>query len=180
MSQRTQRIDELLRQEITAILAKEIADPDLGFATVTDVETSPDLRHARVWVSVIGQQTERRATVRALERAMVYVRRELGTRLRLKRIPELQVRLDDSAERGTRVLQLLADLEEGRTPDDDSVGESLPTPVARVRHDGDAPGGAGDGDQDSATPSPRATPRRQPRRTMPNAGGRRRAAPRRR
>lgn len=141
MSQRTQRVDELLRQEITAILAKEIADPAIGFATVTDVETAPDLRHARVWVSVIGPKSDREATIRALDRAMVYVRRELGTRLRLKRIPELQVRLDESAERGTRVLRLLADLEEGRTPDETASDESLPTPVPRIRHEGDVPEG---------------------------------------
>jgi len=107
MTQRTKRVDELLRQEISQILSREIADPEIGFATVTEVETAPDLRHARVWFSVIGQKAERDQTVRALERAMVYVRRQLGTRLRLRRIPELHVRLDDSVERGTRVLQLL-------------------------------------------------------------------------
>ena len=95
MTQRTERIDQLLREEITAILAKEVADPDIGFVTVTDVETAPDLRHARVWVSVIGQRGERDVTLRALERAMVYVRRVLGTRLRIKRIPELHIRLDE-------------------------------------------------------------------------------------
>jgi len=137
MSQRTDRVDQLLREEITAILAREVADPEIGFATVTDVETSPDLRHARVWVSVIGQPAERTTTLRALERAMGYVRRELGTRLRLKRIPELQVRLDDSAERGTRVLRLLDELEEGKTPDDAPTGESLPTPVARIGSEAD-------------------------------------------
>ena len=59
MSQRTERVDELLRQEIGALLAKEVADPRLGFATITEVETSPDLRHAKVWVSVIGQKGDR-------------------------------------------------------------------------------------------------------------------------
>src|SRR5436305_14798935 len=107
MTQRTDRIDELLRQEITSLLTKEIADPRLGFATVTDVETAPDLRHARVWVSVIGQPDDRRATLHALERAMPFVRRELGRRLRLKRIPEFSVKLDESIERGTRVMQLI-------------------------------------------------------------------------
>ena len=99
MSQRTERLDELLRQEIGAMLEREIADPRLGFATVTQVETDPDLRHARVWVSVIGGSDERSKTLVALEHAMVFIRRELGTRLRLKRIPDLHVRLDDSIER---------------------------------------------------------------------------------
>jgi len=137
MTQRTDRVDELLRQEIGQILARDVADPRIGFATVTDVETSPDLRHARVWVSVIGQKADREATIHALERAMLFVRRELGTRLRIKRIPELHVRVDDSAERGTRVLHLLSELESGVTPEEPSDGESLPTPVARLPNPGD-------------------------------------------
>src|ERR687894_2474096 len=140
MSQRTKRVDELLRQEITSLLTRDVADPHIGFATVTEVETSPDLRHARVWVSVIGQKGERDETIAALNRAMPFVRRELGTRLRLKRIPELHVRLDDSAERGTRVLQLITELESGATPESEAPpDESLPTPVARLRREGDAP-----------------------------------------
>jgi len=158
MSQRTERIDELLRQEITSILTKEIADPEIGFATVTDVETAPDLRHARVWVSVIGSKAERTVTLRALERAMGYVRRELGTRLRLRRIPELHVRLDDSVERGTRVMRLLTDLEEGRTPDDGPIEESLPTPVARIRPPDEA-ADAADPAEEAARPGRRRSPR---------------------
>ena len=138
MTQRTERIDQLLRQEIGEILLRDVTDPRIGFATITDVETAPDLRHARVWVSVIGQQAERTETLAALQQAMGFVRRELGHRLRLKRIPELHVRLDDTAERGTRVLKLITELEEGREPDPTApAGESLPTPVARLRHTGD-------------------------------------------
>lgn len=140
MSQRTERVDELLRQEIGAIVTREVADPRVGFATITSVETTPDLRHAKVWVSVIGQPAERAATVAALQRAMPFIRRELGTRLRIRRIPDLHVHLDDTAERGTRVLQLLSELESGATPEGEApVGESLPTPVARLPHAGDLP-----------------------------------------
>jgi ribosome-binding factor A len=140
LTQRTDRIDELFRQEIGQILAREVADPRIGFVTVTDVETDPDLRHARLWVSVIGQRSERDETVAALNRAMSFVRRELGTRLRLKRIPEFHVRLDDTAERGTRVLQLLHELEEGHLPQDEAApGESLPTPVPRLPRPDDGP-----------------------------------------
>jgi ribosome-binding factor A len=141
MTQRTERVDELLRQEIGAILAREIKDPAIGFVTITDVETAPDLRHARVWVSVIGQAGERDESIVALQRAMGFVRRELGTRLRIRRIPELQVRLDDSIERGTRVLHLLDQLEAGQTPDDEPPGESLPTPAPFGHHESpEAPG----------------------------------------
>ena len=69
MSQRIDRVDELLRQEIGALLAKEVADPRIGFATITDVETSPDLRHAKVWVSVIGQKADRDETQAAPDQA---------------------------------------------------------------------------------------------------------------
>ena len=116
MTQRTDRIDQLLRQEIGEILARDIQDPRIGFVTITDVETAPDLSTARVWVSVIGQPEEREQTLKALQRAMPFVRRELGSRVRLRRIPELHLRADDTAQRGTRVLQLLAELETGETP----------------------------------------------------------------
>lgn len=140
MTQRTNRVDELFRQEIGQILAREVADPRIGFVTVTDVETDSDLRHARVWVSVIGQRAERDETIAALNRAMSFVRRELGTRLRLKRIPEFHVRLDETAERGTRVLRLLHEIEEGNLPGEDAVpGESLPTPVPRFPQPDDSP-----------------------------------------
>jgi len=134
MTQRTDRIDQLLRQEIAEILARDVQDPRIGFVTITDVETAPDLSIARVWVSVIGRPEERDQTIRALERAMPFVRRELGSRVRLRRIPELHLRTDDTAQRGTRVLQLLAELEAGgATPDDDPpIAESLPTPAPHV------------------------------------------------
>lgn len=134
MTARTDRIDQLLRQEIGAILAKDVQDPRIGFVTVTDVETAPDLSTARVWVSVIGQPAERDLTMRALQHALPFVRRELGSRIRLRRIPELQARFDDTAQRGTRVLRLLAELEAGGgvIPEPPPVEESLPTPVSHV------------------------------------------------
>src|SRR4051794_27864354 len=138
MSQRTARIDQLLREEIGAIIARDIADPRVGFATITGVETTDDLRHAKVWVSVIGQPAEREAALAALRHAMPFVRHELGSRLRIRRIPDLHVQLDDTAERGTRILQMLSELEGGTIPDPDvAVAESLPTPVARLPHEYD-------------------------------------------
>ncbi|NJD29319.1 MAG: 30S ribosome-binding factor RbfA [Chloroflexi bacterium] len=139
MTARTDRIDQLIRQELGEILARDVRDPRIGFATVTDVETAPDLSHARVWVSVIGQPAERDAALEGLRHAMPFVRRELASRLRLRRVPELHVRLDDTAERGTRVLRLLSELEAGGAPETTAeAGESLPTPVPRVAREGDA------------------------------------------
>jgi ribosome-binding factor A len=179
MSQRTDRVDELLRQEIGRILAKDVQDPHIGFATVTDVETTPDLRHARVWVSVIGGADERTEALTALDRAMGYVRHELGARLRLRRIPALHVALDDSAERGTRVMQILEELEQGHDAEgealaDTPITESLPTPVPRLRREGDAevtaPTDLTAADETAAAPS-RARPR--PERQRPRAVHRR-------
>jgi ribosome-binding factor A len=162
VSQRTQKVDELLRQEITSIVGRDVADPRVGFVTITSVETTPDLRHAKVWVSVIGQPDERAAAVKALGRAMPFVRHELGTRLRLRRIPDLHVELDDTAERGTRVLRLLHDLEAGEFPDDEAPGtEALPTPVARLPHEGDLP---------EEPPPAAALPPRRPRTRRPKRG----------
>src|SRR6476620_1750969 len=139
MTARTTRIDELLREEMGSILSRDVEDPRIGFATILSIETTPDLRHAKVLVSVIGQPDDRRTTLNALGRAMPFVRHELGKRLRLKRIPEFHLELDDTLERGTRVLQLLNEIEEGRIDEDvPPVGESLPTPVARLPHEGDA------------------------------------------
>ena len=166
MSQRTERVDELLRQEIGALLAKEIADPRIGFATITDVETSPDLRHAKVWVSVIGGKADRDETLRAMQQSMGYVRHELGRRLRIRRIPELHVRLDDSAERGTRLLHLLNELEAGADPQAiEPFTDSLPTPVRRLPHEGDTddPADAAAADAPKRPPQRRGAPSR-PRR----------------
>jgi len=177
MTQRTDRVDELLRQEIGQLLAREVGDPRIGFTTITDVETEPDLRHAKVWVSVIGTPTERDAAIAALSRAMPFIRHELGARLRIKRIPELHVRLDDTLERGTRVLRLLSELESGADPAAVSVpASSLPTPVARLPHEGDAPEPSPaeiDGSGSGQTPARGARQLRGGRPNAPGAGGRR-------
>lgn len=128
MSERTARLDELLREEISEVVRREVDDPRIGFVTITDVEVSPDLRHANVWVSVMGSAEERKQTLRALSHAMPFVRGRLG-KLRLKRIPDLHVKEDDSAERGTRVLAILDDLEKGGEGDVPELHETLPTPT---------------------------------------------------
>ncbi|HKZ92083.1 MAG TPA: 30S ribosome-binding factor RbfA [Candidatus Limnocylindrales bacterium] len=127
MSERTRRIDHLLQEEISAIIRREVHDPRVGFVTITGVDVTPDLRHATVWASIIGSAQERRATLQVLGRAMPFVRHHLGS-LRLKRIPELHLREDDSAQRGTRVMQLLEQLEAGPAED----GVAVPEPAAEA------------------------------------------------
>jgi ribosome-binding factor A len=128
VSERTARLDELLREEISGIIGREVQDPRIGFVTVTDVEVSPDLGHANVWVSVIGSAEERREALRGLSHAMPFVRRQLG-KLRLKRIPVLHVRDDRTSERGTRIITLLREIESGRDPADLDTTETLPSPT---------------------------------------------------
>jgi ribosome-binding factor A len=156
MTQRTDRIDQIIRQEIGQALEREVSDPRIGFVTVTDVETARDLSRAKVWVSIIGSAQERKETLSALRKAMPFIRHGLNSKIRLRRIPELDVRLDDSMERGTRVLQILSELEDGRSPD--GVGkpnESLPTPIRRFRQEGDT-------DEELTAAEPAVEPRPKP------------------
>jgi ribosome-binding factor A len=145
VSERTRRVDHLLQEEISAIIQREVHDPRVGFVTITSVETTSDLRHATVFASVIGTDAERKATMAALGRAMPFVRHGLG-KLRLRRIPDLHLREDDSAQRGTRVMQLLdqveAELQGEAIPAGSPRAEtpSLPTP-STLNDAADAAGG---------------------------------------
>ena len=132
MTERTRRLDELLREEISEVIRREVDDPRIGFLTITEVEVAPDLSHATVWVSVIGSPDEKKQTLRAMGHAMPFVRGRLG-RLRLKRIPELHVREDDTAARGTRVMKILEELEQGGTGEIEPTIETLPSPQRKSR-----------------------------------------------
>jgi ribosome-binding factor A len=114
-AKRTDRLDSQIQQELMRLLQREMKDPRLGFATVTRVETARDLGHVTAWVSVLGTEEERTATMAALDDATPWLRRKIGERIRLRHVPVLAIRRDDSIERGDRVLQLLAQLEEERS-----------------------------------------------------------------
>ena len=115
MSQRTNRLDSQIQQELMELLQREMKDPRVGFATITRVETARDLGTAKVWVSIMGTESEREQTMKALTDATPWLRRQLGGRLTLRHVPELVIRRDDSIEAGDRVLRLLRELEdEGR------------------------------------------------------------------
>ena len=114
MSQRTDRLDSQIRAELMELLQREMKDPRIGFATITRVETARDLGSARVWVSVLGTAEEQATAIAALTSAAPWLRRQLGDRLTIRHIPQLDIRHDDSIEAGDRVLRLLRELEEGR------------------------------------------------------------------
>jgi len=118
MSQRTDRLDSQIQQELMDLLQREMADPRIGFATVTRVETARDLGHARVWVSVLGTDEERERSMKALQLATPWLRRRLGDRLTLRHVPELSIRLDESIASGDRVLRLLRELDEEHAASD--------------------------------------------------------------
>jgi ribosome-binding factor A len=101
------RVDQAMRQVLGEALAQELKDPRIGFVTVTDVKTSSDLRHARVWVSVLGSAPEQEATLDGLRSAHGYLQGRVAGELRLKRTPELAFELDHTAERAARLERLI-------------------------------------------------------------------------
>lgn len=120
MSHRPGRLAEAIKQEVAQMLREELKDPRLGFATVTRVDVSPDLRYAKIFISVLGDEEEQASTIKALERAAGFVRSELGRRIRLRYTPEIAFKLDQSIAQGSRVLQLLNKVMDGSEDDGQS------------------------------------------------------------
>lgn len=107
MSHRPERLAEAIKKEVSDMMRDELKDPRIGFATITLVEVSSDLRYAKIYVSVLGAPGEQKNTLSALESAKGFVRSELGRRIRLRYTPEITFKLDTSIQRGTRVIKLL-------------------------------------------------------------------------
>jgi len=111
MSQfRTERLRGQVKEELSAIL-RLLKDPRLGFATVTSVELSGDHRHVKAFVSVLGSEEEKRASLEALESATGFVRTEIGKRIKMRHTPEIIFRIDESIEHGAHINKLLKDIE---------------------------------------------------------------------
>lgn len=106
---RMRRVNEALKEVLSARLAEGLADPRIGFVTVTAVDTSPDLRHARVYVSVLGTEDERERTLEGLQASHGYLQQQVARELRLKRTPTLQFVYDESIQTGMRITELLED-----------------------------------------------------------------------
>jgi ribosome-binding factor A len=107
---RMRRVDEAVREVLGEALARDLKDPRVGFVTVTDVRTSSDLRHARVFVSVFGTPDEQAATLDGLRSAHGLLQARVAKELRLKRTPTLEFALDDTAERAARLEALIEDV----------------------------------------------------------------------
>ncbi len=108
MARRLERVNSLIRQEVSQLLRREVNDPRLSsLISITEVETSSDLKHATVYVSDIGSNEEKRETLIALEAASGFIHHELTKRLNMRHVPELTFRWDNSIERGDRLLRLM-------------------------------------------------------------------------
>jgi ribosome-binding factor A len=106
---RMRRVNEAIREILGDAIATELKDPRIGFVTVTDVDTSPDLRSARVYVSVLGSAEEREASLAGLRSSHGVLQGKIASALRMKRTPTLTFEYDESTERGDRISRLLRD-----------------------------------------------------------------------
>jgi ribosome-binding factor A len=109
-SPRASRVGDQIRAELAELLARAVHDPGIGFLTITHVKVSPDLQQARVYYTTLGDDTARKGTERALTRATPFLRRQIGQRLRLKRVPELTFLYDEAIEKGDRIERILLEL----------------------------------------------------------------------
>lgn len=114
MSLRSNRVAEQMKKEITEIIARKIKDPRVGFVTVTEVAVTGDLQQATVYITSLGNDRERAETLQALEKASGFIRSEVGSRIRLRRTPELAFEFDTAIEYGNKIDALLRGLHEDK------------------------------------------------------------------
>lgn len=144
MSTRTERLADLIRDEVARLLLREVKDPRIGFVTLTGAKVTPDLRQARVYVSVLGDEKAREAALEGLRHSASFIQRALFKNLRLRHSPAILFEIDDSLERGERIERVLQQLHEhGADAAEGASGE----PTGSKREPGPAPDGS-DSDRD--------------------------------
>lgn len=109
---RQAKMGEQIAQEVSDLLRTRVKDPRVGFASITRVEVSGDLRYAKIFVSVMGENQEQKETIKALHHATGFIRHELAERLTIRFMPEIAFKLDTSIEQGARILSLIREIEE--------------------------------------------------------------------
>lgn len=138
---RSNRVGDQIRQELSELLTRgDVHDPGIGFITLTRVQMSPDLQLARVFYTMLGDPGARSETAKALQRATPFFRRQIGARLRLRRVPEIEFRFDESIAHQDRIEQILRDLheeEKRRAPTPEQDAGSAEQDPAYVPHDDD-------------------------------------------
>jgi ribosome-binding factor A len=125
---RASRVGDQIQAELASLLTRQVHDPGIGFLTITQVKLSPDLQQARVYYTSIGDDKAKRESARALDRATPFLRRQVGQRLRLKRVPELTFFYDESIEQGDRVERILQELKTERAARPEADDETLGPP----------------------------------------------------
>lgn len=111
---RPERVADQIRKELSELVARQVHDPGIGFLTITHVKMTPDLQHARVYYTVIGDDKARKDAQRALGRASGFLRRQIGSRVRLRTVPDLTFFYDESIERQDRIERIMLDLQAER------------------------------------------------------------------
>lgn len=124
LSHRVERIAEQLREEVSQILATDVADPGVGLVTVSRVKVSPDLSLARVYWTIIGDAAEKKRTAKALQRAAPFVRHVLATRMTLRRVPEVAFHYDEGLAAHQRVEEILHEIHEADAARGEAVTEA--------------------------------------------------------
>ena len=122
MAKQLRIVQELIKQEMSKMLLKELKDPRIGFVTVTDVEMTGDLREAKIYVSVMGGAEQVKSSLEGLNSALGFVRREIGQRVRLRFTPEISFALDTSLDYGDHIQKLLLQVEGDFKNDDNAQG----------------------------------------------------------
>lgn len=107
MSKRVNRVAEQMKKELGDIIFQKVKDPRIGFVTVTDVEVTGDLQNATIFISVLGDESEKDATLKGLNKAKGFIRTEIGKRIRLRKTPEIEFEFDESVAYGSRIEALL-------------------------------------------------------------------------
>jgi ribosome-binding factor A len=123
-TKRTRQVADVIRNEMADLFRREIRDPDFGFVTITDVEVSTDLKVARIFVSVFGDDDQKAKSLVVLEKVRGHLRRLLAPRLHLRYVPDIEFRLDTSVERASRIEQILHDVLPKDAPATDDEGDN--------------------------------------------------------
>ena len=112
MSLRSSRVGEQMKKELSDIIGRKIKDPRIGFVTVTDVQVTGDLQQAKVYISVLGDEKQKEETLKGLTKAKGFIRSEIGSRIRLRKTPDLIFEFDESIDYGNKIENLLSQLKE--------------------------------------------------------------------
>jgi ribosome-binding factor A len=130
---RADRVADQIRGELAMLLAREVHDPGIGFVTITRVTVSPDLQIARIYYTVLGDEKSRASSAKALDRAVPFLKRQIGARLRLKRVPELKFHYDEAVAGQDRIDRLLNEI---HAADRERGADAGPAPGAPNEDDG--------------------------------------------